>query len=393
MSKEQPQFKVAQVLDSLAMGGAEQLAVRIANGRARAGLPSFLYVLRDDGPLRKRIEPGVDLHFLDVQRSSIVNPFAFGRSLIAGHRKLARRIAQDGVVIVQTHLPNPNYWGLLLEMTHVCRAIPTLHNNQEFSYGRRGWRSLLNQQAYRLMLKKCGAVIGCSHEVRLSLLEVLSLMTEQAPSLVAVENGVDVPSAREAAAAQGARARYGIPDDVVMFVAAGRLTDQKDFRTLVKAASLLDGANFDFRVLIAGEGELRADLEADIARHGLAKKVLLPGNILDLPDLMLDADIFVLSSKYEGLPLVLLEAMASGLPVIGTQIKGVNEVIQEGSNALLFEVGKAEDLAGALRKLGSSPDQRKAFGASSRRRVQDHYNFAGVLEELAWIYAKVADGI
>ncbi len=379
------------MLDSLAMGGAEQLAVRIANGRARAGLPSYLYVLRNDGPLRSRIDPEVQLHFLDVQRSSVVNPAAFGNSLVRGRRKLTARIQADGVGIIQTHLPNPNYWGLLLEMTGVCRAVPTLHNNQEFSYGRSGWRSRLNQQAYRLMLKRCGAVIACSEEVRNSLLEVLGLGQEAAPRLVAVENGVDVPDERQIAAAQGARQRHGIPAGAVLVLAAGRLTDQKDFKTLVQAVGQLGPDLPDFRVLIGGEGELRPELEAEISRLGLRERVLLPGNVLDLPDLMLDADLFVLSSKFEGLPLVLLEAMAAGLPVVGTRIKGVNEVVSEGTNALLCPAGDPGAMADAISRLLVSPEMRASFGGASRARVQADYSFDGVLDRLQELYSRIAE--
>jgi len=383
--------RVAQVLDSLAMGGAEQLAVRIANGRAAAGHPSFLYVMNADGPLRDRVDPAVELHFLDVRRSSIANPLAFVNSLVSGRKKLIQRIEADGVDVVQTHLPNPNYWGLLLELTSACRAVPTIHNNQEFSYGSRGLRSKLNLLAYRLMIRKCGAVVGCSEEVRQSLLEVLGTAAQDAAALHAVPNGVDVPEPVAAAKLDGIRARYGVSPETTLVLTAGRLTDQKDFKTLIAAVPQLVERGGDFKVVIGGDGELRQDLESQVRDLDVGDQVLLPGNILDLPVLMQAADIFVLPSKYEGLPLVLLEAMSCGLPVVGSRIKGMKDVVAEGDNALLFEVGQVDQLADALFRLMINPEERQSFGRRSWVLAETNFSFSGVLEKLDRIYGSITE--
>jgi len=101
---EEKYIGVAQLIDNLSVGGAEQLAVQIANGLAKAGRPAFVYVLRGTGPLADRIDPGVTLRVLDIHRRQINNPFKFIASLIDGHKKLSRQLKADNVAVVQSHL-------------------------------------------------------------------------------------------------------------------------------------------------------------------------------------------------------------------------------------------------------------------------------------------------
>jgi len=157
---EEKYIGVAQLIDNLSVGGAEQLAVQIANGLAKAGRPAFVYVLRGTGPLADRIDPGVTLRVLDIHRRQINNPFKFIASLIDGHKKLSRQLKADNVAVVQSHLTHANFWNLLLSITGVTNGLPTIHNNQEFQYGSSGFKGRLAKIAYKLMLSKCGGVIA-----------------------------------------------------------------------------------------------------------------------------------------------------------------------------------------------------------------------------------------
>ena len=186
---------VVQLVETLAVGGAEQLAVRIANGRARQGHPSFVYVLGEGGPLEQRIDPSVGVRRLGVRRASITNPVRFLASLRQGRRALREQLARDGAGLVQSHLPNANFWSLLLEVRGDARTVPTIHNNREFSYGSGGGKGRLNRLAYRMMLKRCLAVVACSEPVRLSLAEALGVDAARAARLVAIPNGVEIPAA------------------------------------------------------------------------------------------------------------------------------------------------------------------------------------------------------
>lgn len=380
---------VAQLVDTLAVGGAEQLAVRIANSRARRGDSSFIYVLRHDGPLGERVDPAVGVRLLGLHRAPVTNPIAFLWSLLAGRSRLRRQINADKVGVVQSHLPGANFWNLLLAVFGDVGTAPTIHNNQEFSYGASGFKSRLNRLAYRLMLRRCGAVIACSEEVRDSLAAALGVRAADVPRLVAVPNGVDVPEPASSELTACVREAHGLAPAELLVLAAGRLTEQKNFALLIDAVARLRGDFPRLRVIIGGEGELRGDLERQIASLSLQNVVNLPGNLVDLPDLMQAADVFVLSSRFEGLPLVLLEAMAAGLPVVGTRIKGIDEVIESGLSGLICDAADAADLARCLGEFLADPEQRQRCGDNARRRVSEHFSLDRVMRQLDDIYTGI----
>ncbi|MBK9471393.1 MAG: glycosyltransferase [bacterium] len=112
------------------------------------------------------------------------------------------------------------------------------------------------------------------------------------------------------------------------------MEEQKNFSDLIAAAAILKRAGTKFQLVIAGEGPLRSSLESAIARNGLGNEVHLPGVVGELPALFLAADLLVFPSLWEGLPLVLLEAMGAGLPVVGNDIDGVREIVEDGQQGV-----------------------------------------------------------
>lgn len=134
---------------------------------------------------------------------------------------------------------------------------------------------------------------------------------------------------------------------------AGRLSDQKNFSLLINAFSRLAPEFPDYDLIIYGEGDKRGELERLAAAHGLSSRVSLPGNIRNIADEMEKNSIFVLSSDYEGMPNVLMEAMALGLPCISTDCPcgGPRFLIQNNENGLLVPVGDAEKMAEAIKRM------------------------------------------
>ncbi|MHB8078576.1 MAG: glycosyltransferase, partial [Candidatus Krumholzibacteriia bacterium] len=346
-ARRTPRRHVGQLIETLDMGGAERLAVQIANARAAAGDNSYLFVLTGPGELSSRISPDVRVRYLEMSRASIDNPFAFARSVWRGYHLLRGHVAREGIDILQTHLPGANFWGLLLAWRNDCVVVPTVHNTREARYTETSEtpKRRLRRWAYRQLLKRCSVVVAVSGEVRQSLIEFT-----RAPGLgriVVISNGVDIPERLDPALLVAARARYGLPAEDPFVLAAGRLTEQKNFPGLLDAVLILRRRGVRLRVMIAGEGPLRAYLEQRVDELGIGDQVVLPGVVFDLPELMLGADLLVLPSLWEGLPLVLLEAMACGLPVVATRIAGVAGVVEDGVSGLLVEPGDAAALADA----------------------------------------------
>src|SRR5262249_60029896 len=141
--------------------------------------------------------------------------------------------------------------------------------------------------------------------------------------------------------------RWGIPADAIVFGSCGRLVGEKAYEVFIRSAAGLAAEDPSVRFVIAGDGALRAFLESEIARAGLGEKFRLLGFVDDVPGFLNELDVFVLSSRFEGFPVALVEALASGRPCIATAIGGIREMV--GEDGALVVVPESEDaLAGAM---------------------------------------------
>ena len=165
------------------------------------------------------------------------------------------------------------------------------------------------------------------------------------------------------------------PTGPVEIVSVGRLAEQKDFATMIAAFALVPKDGWRLRIL--GEGPLRGSLEAQIDELGLHDRVMLVGEVLDVPAYLAESDIFALSSRWEGMPLSILEAMTAGLPVIACNAGGLAEVVLDGQTGFVVPQADPEKLAAALTKLIEDTELRQQFGAAGRRRVEDNFSLAG----------------
>jgi glycosyltransferase involved in cell wall biosynthesis len=189
--------------------------------------------------------------------------------------------------------------------------------------------------------------------------------TCRAERTVVIRNAVDV------AAAPRARHDRATP----RLVTVGRLKRPKDFLTLVRALAALGPGSFE-EALIVGEGPDRDAIQREIARLGLEDRVQLTGERSDVPELLAAADVFVLSSTSEGLPLSVMEAMAAGLPVVASAVGGVAELVVDGETGLLVPAGDPTELTSALERVLLDRQLRRRLGAAGRARAEDAFDVA-----------------
>lgn len=159
---------------------------------------------------------------------------------------------------------------------------------------------------------------------------------------------------------------------VPVIVSVGRLKPPKDFRTLVEA---LAGLEHDFDALLVGDGPDRDDLAQAILDHGLEDRVELTGTRDDVVGVLARADVFVLSSRSEGMPMSALEAMAAGLPVVASAVGGVPEVVVDGQTGVLVPPEDAPALRAAIERLLVDPSLRRRFGEAGRQRAAETFAF------------------
>jgi glycosyltransferase involved in cell wall biosynthesis len=162
-----------------------------------------------------------------------------------------------------------------------------------------------------------------------------------------------------------------------------RLAAQKGQSVLLQAAPGVAGANFVF----AGDGPDRAALAAQVSQLNLDDRVTFLGRRRDVPALIAAADLVVLPSWYEGLPLAVLEAMAAGRPVVASRIPGIQEIITEGTDGVLFEPGDAADLARAINEVLADPGKARRLGAAARQTVSGGFSAEVMADRVGQVYA------
>ncbi len=241
--------------------------------------------------------------------------------------------------------------------------------------------------AYGALIRACDRLIGVSTGVGASFLA----LGIPAAKLRVVRNGIPPrpAGARAAADAPRLRARLGIPPTARLVLTAGRLDDQKGHRTLLGAAPAVLRRAPDVHFLWLGRGPLESELRAHIRAHGLEGHVHLLGHRDDAPDLLAAADLFVLPSLFEGLPLAVLEAMRAGLPVVGTRVCGIDEIVRDRHTGRLVPPLDAAALADAILETVQHPHRAARWGAAGQALVAREFSAARMAREMTTVYEDV----
>jgi glycosyltransferase involved in cell wall biosynthesis len=190
--------------------------------------------------------------------------------------------------------------------------------------------------------------------------------------MIVIQNGI-VPAAADPSSGSSVRREMGLAEADVLLLSVGRLVYQKGHEFLIRAMPRVLARHPRAKAVVCGEGALRGALQAQIAELRLEGSVFLEGNRPDIDRFLSAADIFVLPSRWEGLPVALLEAMAVGLPVVATHVEGVEEVVQNQAQGLLVPPGDPEALAAALIELLGRDEARRRMGEAARRRIEESY--------------------
>jgi glycosyltransferase involved in cell wall biosynthesis len=233
----------------------------------------------------------------------------------------------------------------------------------------------------------------------------LAARTCRAGRTVVIANAVDVGAAERARHADPPQLvpsdRESDPDDPPRIVAAdrerhtdppprivtvGRLAFPKDPLTLVRALARVRASGHLFRASFVGDGPDAADVAAEIRAVGLESSVELCGARSDVGAVLARSDVFVLSSRSEGGPISILEAMAAGLPVVASDVGGVREQVADGATGLLVPPGDPDALAGALERLLADPDLRRRLGAVGLERARERFDLPRLRAEHLELY-------
>lgn len=318
-------------------------------------------------------------------RAGVVTPLY----LLAARRAVRRLCAERKFDLVHGHWVVPN--GVVVAFSGL--RVPTavgLHGSDVFLAERPGVRSLVSGAMARTTL-----LTGCSPEL---VDRVCSLGFEARRSRV-IPYGVDTEVFSPDPGRRGTwRSRLGIPDDAMVALSVGRMVTKKGYHVLLEVLPGLLDANSGLHVVLAGGGDLLDSMRE--ATRAYADRVHLPGVVLrdTLPDLYRAADLFVLPAVHDpkgnvdGLPNVILEAMASGLPVVASGISGIPLAIGEGREGRLVPEQDPGALATALGDLAGAPDACRRMGANARVKAERELTWKAVAGRYRAAYADALAG-
>ncbi len=362
--------RVLWVTKGLGLGGAERLLTVMAPrfDATRFEIEVAYLLPWKDAFVPELTRARIPAHCLGARRT--VDPRWVSR--------LRRLLRDGGFDIVHTHSPVPAVAARLLASKDI-RFVHTEHN----VWDRYRWPTrTANQWTYGRNQHAFAVSDGVADSIRRP-----RRLVRGWPSVSTLLHGVDpdgAPRGKEARAA--ARAELGIADDVPVVGTVANLTPKKDQATLVAAVDALRDHQPDVVLCLIGSGPLEQELRDDVARRGLEGHVRFLGLRDDVPDLLPGFDVFTLSSRYEGLPISLLEAMAAEVAVVVTAVGGIPEVITEGKDGRLVPAGSAEPLAATLAEVLEDRELRAAMAAAGRQRVVSGFSIDRAVEVSSELY-------
>lgn len=203
---------------------------------------------------------------------------------------------------------------------------------------------------------------------------------------VIVHNCVNLEALRPGVAAQEVRRRLGIPETAPVAGLTANLRPEKDIATFVRAAAQVNAALPEARFVVIGEGAERPALESLAGELGMREKIFFVGDRRDVGDLVNALDVFVLCSRSESFPNVILEAMALGLPVVATNVGGVPELVENGASGCLVPPGDPAAIAQRLLELFRNSEMRRGMGEAGRLRVEREFTPLHMRQKLEHLY-------
>jgi glycosyltransferase involved in cell wall biosynthesis len=344
-------MRVLHVIQELRTGGAERVVLSLAR-RGDAAIAAAPGELDDEADV-----PRFELPLVERRLSRVPGAALAVKSAIRSFRPDVVHVHNPGVALPA---------GLATLRGRRPPALVSIHGVPEDDYA----------SAARVLRIAGLPVVACGPGVAAALGEHGIRVRGT------VVNGV---SPAPPAADRGAVAReLGLPEDAPLLVSTGRLVEQKNHALALEALEQVPGA----ALAVLGEGALRAQLEQQSARNGLAGRVALPGVRRDARAIMGAADAIVLPSRWEGLPLVALEALAAGRPIVATSVRGLRELLVDERTALVVDEDP-DAIAAAIRRVLEEPDLARSLGDAGLQEAA-RYSEDAMVDAYQRLYEEVA---
>jgi glycosyltransferase involved in cell wall biosynthesis len=374
-------LRVLFLIDSLGPGGAERLMVDLLPELQEQGIDSEVVAIQE----RHGNPVAAELADLGFSVSTIGIERLRERGALARVIDAVKASRPD---VIHTQLEFANILGSIAGERLGIPTIATIHTlDRPAALSREGLRFRLMGWALR---RRCDRVIAVSESARRHVLGRAGIRPRRTR---AIHNGIDLAQFGPDADVRAAvRAELGISPSAFVVITVAVLRPPKGIGDMVRALPTVIGDHPDLMYLVVGDGSARGDLEALAEQLGVASVVNFAGHRADIPRMLAAADLFVLPSHTEALPTVLIEAMATELPVVATDVGGTSEILAAGQSGILVPPHAPVRLAEAVDRLASNPRQRRSMGLAGARIARERFSIQRHAGHLADEYRVLVAG-
>jgi len=363
-------INILHIVEDLKVGGLEKVLASIVQSLDKSKYDVQVWCLARGGDIAQTlIAKGTAVRILDMD--SYYNPL----QIVA----LARLMNKERFLVIHTHGYFASTFG---RFAAILARIPVVITHVHSTYYDYGKRNLLVEK----FLSYFTDMIICISQAVETFVTVNEGISKKKTCLI--YNAVILPAhVDDDHHKQEMRNSLGIDAEAIVITVVASLTANKGHRILMEAFAQVFRTYPAVRLVIVGGGPLRIQLESDSRRLLIDKAVIFTGIRNDVFPLLQTSDIFVLPSQHrEGLGIALIEAMAMNLPVIGTMVGGIPEVIMDGENGFLIPPGGSEQLASALKKLVEDPILRVRMGRRGRQLYEEKFTLARMMQQIEALY-------
>ena len=387
-------MRVARIITRLNIGGPSIQAATLSARLTQRGFETLLIHGRlgaGEGDMRYLLDQSVETRYVHALQRP-VNPVQDSLALAELYRALCR----FRPAIVHTHMAKAGAIGRVATAIYNrtagrdarARVVHTYHGHVlEGYFSPAKTRAFLSVE--RTLARVTDRLIAISPRIRKELLDDYRIGRPEQYHVVPLGFDLDRLTSIGDADRRAARAALGIPAEAAVVSTAGRLTAIKRYDLFLDTARLVADRHSEALFLVAGDGELRAALEAQARANGIADRVSFLGWRRDLDTLYAASDVFLLTSRNEGTPVALIESLAAAVPGVSTDVGGVRDVIDSDRVGLLAPFGDARALADHVQALLADRDRRRRMGEAGRQAVASRYGLDRLIGDVERLYREL----
>jgi glycosyltransferase involved in cell wall biosynthesis len=372
--RERASTRVLHLVSSGGLYGAEQVILNLARSEDVISYVGALYNARDP-----------HLEVIDEAKTAGLRTVVFnspGRLDVRTVFRIRRFLNDNGVDILHTHGYKADVIGFIATLSGKTKWLATNHVWHPISGKMR-----LYESVDALVLRFARSIVAVSREIRRDLIST----NIPAANIHVIANGIDLDRFRPSRSTIRLKADLGIREDDVVVTIIGRLSPEKGHGTFLEAARRVCSRKDHVRFLIVGDGPMREELHAEAVRLNLERRVIFTGFRNDIPEIYALSDLMVNASSIEGLPMTVLEAMASKVPVIATRAGGIPDVITQNETGVLVDGGDVDALSTAIDSLIDDEPRRRRLAAAAFDHVRLSHSLKRMCDAYAQVYREVMD--